>query len=88
MCLKALSAKTNKTVAHQKYMLMLRFLRMFKIYIDHLDDKEIDEYIDFDVNSYIKNSFVYCVYWTICVGFLQPHEHFIVEQLLLKEYFS
>lgn len=42
MSLKALSAKIGKSSIQQKYILTLRFLRMFKIYIDHLDDKEID----------------------------------------------
>lgn len=40
--LKALSVKLTRSAIHLKYILTLRFLRMYKIYIDHLDDKEVD----------------------------------------------
>ena len=69
-------------------MLVVKFLRMFKIYLEHLDSKEVDEYSEFDPQSYINNSFMYCIYWTMCMGYLASYEHQHIETLLLRDCFQ
>ena len=71
--MKGLSGKLFGSVVKTKLTLINNFLTMFSIYLQNLHNKDLDDPTDFDYKSYVESSFIYCAYWTLCIGYLDQY---------------
>ncbi len=55
----------KRTFNDSKKSLTKRFFCYFKIYLAHLNSKEVERMCEFDRENYIFNSFIYCAYWAL-----------------------